>query len=218
MDEKYQTSIRLSAEAKMLIDELAKTFGINQTAVMEQAVRRWARQENVTVSDDMRARHGTPSAALIEERDILTTSSQLLNDYWAGFKECLEQGGHSLRANKPQQYRSLAWVRFPTGRIGIHLTAHIRLNEGLIGVDLTLDRKAKKYFPALEAQKDAIEEEVGQELEWHPRPDKGESWILARRPANLADREDWRAQHEWLRGTLVSFRKAFAPRLKGLKG
>ena len=88
----------------------------------------------------------------------------------------------------------------------------------MIGVDLTLGREAKKYFPALEAQKDAIEEEIGQALEWHLLPDKGESWILARRPANLADREDWQAQHEWLRGTLESFRKAFAPRLKGLKG
>jgi hypothetical protein len=48
-------------------------------------------------------------------------------------------------------------VRFPTGQSGIRLALHLRLKDGMIGVDLTLDRKAGRYFTALEAQKDAIE-------------------------------------------------------------
>jgi predicted transcriptional regulator len=43
--EKVPTSFRLSDEARDLIQRLTEVLGINQTAVVEQAVRKLARQE-----------------------------------------------------------------------------------------------------------------------------------------------------------------------------
>jgi hypothetical protein len=51
--EKLTTTIRLSQEARLLVEELARIFGISQNAVYEQSIRRWARQESVTISDEM---------------------------------------------------------------------------------------------------------------------------------------------------------------------
>jgi predicted DNA-binding protein len=42
-----QTSIRLTPEAKELIERLSKKFGINQTSVIEMAIRVLAEKENV---------------------------------------------------------------------------------------------------------------------------------------------------------------------------
>lgn len=53
--EKQPVTIRLSREAKLLAEELAKTFGINHNAVHEQSIRRWARQEGVTIPEEARA-------------------------------------------------------------------------------------------------------------------------------------------------------------------
>lgn len=54
-NEKQTTTIRLSLEARLLAEELSKTFGISQNAVYEQSIRRWARQESITVSDEAKA-------------------------------------------------------------------------------------------------------------------------------------------------------------------
>jgi predicted DNA-binding protein len=42
-----QTSVRLTAEAKDLIERLSQKLGINQTSVIEMAIRVLAERENV---------------------------------------------------------------------------------------------------------------------------------------------------------------------------
>jgi hypothetical protein len=45
---KKKTSIRLSEEAQILREQLAKHLGISQSAVLEQAIRVLARQEGIS--------------------------------------------------------------------------------------------------------------------------------------------------------------------------
>jgi predicted DNA-binding protein len=45
--DKHTTSIRLTPEAKELVERLSKKFGINQTSVIEMAIRVLAEKENV---------------------------------------------------------------------------------------------------------------------------------------------------------------------------
>lgn len=59
---KNPTSFRLSDECLRLIARLSENLGINQTAVIEQAVRRLARAELAAddlASGDLRRRPGT---------------------------------------------------------------------------------------------------------------------------------------------------------------
>ena len=46
--EKKKTSIRLSSEAKALLEQLSKKLGISQSAVLEIAIRTFAKQEGGT--------------------------------------------------------------------------------------------------------------------------------------------------------------------------
>jgi predicted DNA-binding protein len=45
---KKKTSIRLSSEAKALLEQLSKKLGISQSAVLEIAIRTFAKQEGGT--------------------------------------------------------------------------------------------------------------------------------------------------------------------------
>ncbi len=45
---KKKTSIRYSAEAKALLEQLSKQLGISQSAVLELAIRTLAKQEGIT--------------------------------------------------------------------------------------------------------------------------------------------------------------------------
>ena len=42
-----QTNVRLTPEAKRLLDELVKKLGVTQSAIIEMAIRKFAEQENV---------------------------------------------------------------------------------------------------------------------------------------------------------------------------
>jgi hypothetical protein len=56
---KNPTSFRLSEECLRLVAALSETLGINQTAVIEQAVRKFARAE--IAAEDLPAGAATPS-------------------------------------------------------------------------------------------------------------------------------------------------------------
>lgn len=43
--------MRLSQETADLITAISKTYGISKTDVMEMAIRRWARQENISAAE-----------------------------------------------------------------------------------------------------------------------------------------------------------------------
>src|ERR1051326_374303 len=65
---------------------------------------------------------------------------QLKIDYWTAFGELLDWQGWPYK-HKP---RSEQWMAFSVANCRV--AAHIRLNQGLIGVDLTLGSKAKQYY------------------------------------------------------------------------
>lgn len=53
MEEKQATSMRLTQEAKYLIEQIAEKLGISQAAVMEIAVRRLAENENINYQQSL---------------------------------------------------------------------------------------------------------------------------------------------------------------------
>jgi excisionase family DNA binding protein len=140
---------------------------------------------------------------------------QLKLDYWSAFAELLEWQGWPKR--KP---RSEQWMAFDVAS-NCRVAAHIRVNQGLIGVDLTLGSKAKQNYFDLEKQKERIEKQIslpsGEKLEWHERPNNAESWVLVRKQSDVTDRLLWSAQHYWLSVRLRAFYDTFKPILKELQ-
>ncbi len=65
----------------------------------------------------------------------------------------------------------------------------------------------------LQADRKAIESEIGAELIWNPNPNKLDKVILLDREADLDDRSKWDEYISWLVDKVGKFKKAFGPRV-----
>ena len=140
-------------------------------------------------------------------------------DYWTMFGELLSSRSNlGRRLPKPQPE---SWMALSVGK-NCRVAAHFRLREKLIGVDLTLGKGGKDLFHALRAGESEIAKEmrakgVVERMDWQGRLNAVESWVLTRRPADPADREDWPKQHEWLAVRFEAFYEVFKSHIAQLK-
>ena len=78
------------------------------------------------------------------------------------------------------------------------------------------DNNSKTYYEQLFAQKEKIENEMGEPLNWHNPTDKRVCRIYLRCGADLENRDDWSKQHSWLLEKLELLYKVFVIRVKNL--
>lgn len=154
------------------------------------------------------------STQLVEDKDLSET--QLLRKkYWTAFRDYLIQTGSSVQCPKlgPWSFVSTSvegtafsmevWLSQKNKEIGIR-----RYTEG---------KNAKAYFHLLMEQKQEIEEEVGESLEWAEMPTKKSSRIsLCKSDIDPADETDWPNQHAWIASTVGKFDKVLRPRIRAL--
>lgn len=117
--------------------------------------------------------------------------------YWASFAEFLKAKGSGFkirRANKDY------WFEFAIGRSGFVISATISTDKQRIGVELYMHGDAdKSAFRALFADKEAIEREFGEPLEWQELPTKKASRIaIFRHGVNPADEGKRDDLHAWM--------------------
>ena len=146
----------------------------------------------------------------------LTPAKALQLEFWTAFRDYLVANSKTLKPQKPLPQH---WANYAIGRSGACLNALVNTTDKdkRITVALTLnDAFAKERFQQLFLQKEQIEDQVGEELEWRENPDKKESSIWLRKPVDPFDKVSWPEQHKWLRDKLELFHKVFAPLVKAL--
>lgn len=135
--------------------------------------------------------------------------------YWTVLRDTLtnRQGPLTSRRPLPQH-----WTNFKIGRSGFRLTATLNARERRIGAELFIYHvDAKAFFHQLEADKAAIETEVGQPLSWEALPDRIGSRIALYRPnSDPTSEPDWRSQHQWLVDALERLHAVFGRRVQEL--
>jgi hypothetical protein len=130
--------------------------------------------------------------------------------YWSSFSEYLQQKGSTFRIRRPKK-GNVVW--FPTGRSGTVICAIINTERQYIGVALYTDKAA---FHALHGQKEAIDAEIGEPLDWQELPEQKRSRINLYKQENPSDENRRKEQQAWLLAKMDGFRAAFVPRLKAL--
>jgi uncharacterized protein DUF4268 len=163
------------------------------------------------------------SRAIRVKRDKLSPTQVLQLEFWTAFKTYMDEQETFIRCVKPYPQN---WMNIAIGRGGFALNATVSLwdsekgtySDGEVRTELIVYDKdhTKGYFALLEAEKEAIEAEVGQTLSWHNPEDKLNCRIYTRRDADLKDRETWPELHQWLRENLETFDKVFRMRVKRL--
>ena len=164
----------------------------------------------------------TVAAGASQVENTLTDSKLLQREFWTAFREFVKDKDSSIKTTKalPQH-----WMNIAIGRTGIRLCAVASLWDSVnetydsheLRAELALDdTNSKTFFEQLQAQKEDIENEIGEQLNWYNPAEKRVCRIFVREGANLQDKEDWPKQHAWLLEKLELLYKVFANRVRSL--
>ena len=145
----------------------------------------------------------------------LSDTRRLQLEWWTAFRDALLNDGVVPSGRTP---RAQYWYDVPLGRTGIVLSNIANANDGRIGVRVYLrERHGGNYvLEQLTADRLAIEDEIGQSLEWNPNPDNKDKVIGIYRDADLSDRGRWNEYLKWMVGMVRRFRDVFGPRVRGM--
>ena len=150
-------------------------------------------------------------ATAVKAAGPMTDARKLQLEFWTMFRSrLLEQKVlPSAQAARPQY-----WFNISLGRSNMHLSCIADTYNGRIGIRVYLRSKiADAALMQLQADRKAIESEIGAELVWNPNPNKLDKIIVLDREADLDDRGKWDEYISWLVDKVAKFRKAFGPRI-----
>ena len=137
-------------------------------------------------------------------------------EYWADLNAALNAAKGPVAGNKKPQPQG--WMSYSVGRSHCHLGAVMIRPKRQIRAELYLSGvNAKAFFGLLRRQKDAIERELGYQLDWEELPEGQDSRISSYLDdVDPEDKADWPRQHEWLAKRLNDFHRVFSDRVKAL--
>lgn len=159
--------------------------------------------------------HSVSQAAQRLESGELTDTKKLQLEYWTKFHQFMKKEHGSLHPHKPSPQH---WMNFAIGRSNFHLFAFTNTRERRIGIGLVIKGpNAKPHFHLLNSEKDEIEKEFGQKLDWKELPTKIESRVILNKfDSDIAGINRWDEYCIWMAETLEMFTKVFKSRIQNL--
>ena len=105
------------------------------------------------------------------------------------------------------------------GRVGVSLspTANVRAQSISLRVYFRARQGGVSMLEQLYEDRDAIERELGMELEWNPNPNAKDKIVRVRRKVDFAKRAQWENHMDWLVESIEQFLKVFGPRIRELE-
>lgn len=142
-------------------------------------------------------------------------TKQLQQKFWMALVDRLASNAPNIRPQKP---RAQHWLNNSIGRSGFGLNITANTRDERLGVELWLhDAQAKQRFAHLLAQKDAIEKQLGFELDWQELPDATACRIATWYPeASIGDEKRWDEYLGWIEQRLVVMDRVLRPIVKAL--
>lgn len=135
--------------------------------------------------------------------------------YWASFSEYLKERRSSFQIRKPNKDH---WRWFAIGRAGFGISAVMSTEKRRVGVELYInDDPGKGAFRSLLGQKDAIEAQFGEPLDWQELPGRKASKVMILKTGvDPAQEAQYPELHRWMLEKMDRFRAVFAARVKEL--
>ncbi len=136
--------------------------------------------------------------------------------YWDALNAVLDKTGGPVKDNGKSHGQSHMKYTTRVRHFNLYPMMHIGNRE--IRVALKIEAKnAKTLFQLLLKQKDAVEKDLGYQLEWEASPDHLYSRIVDyNRGVDPTDRQDWPYQHQWFAEHLNNMHRVFVDRVGDL--
>lgn len=130
--------------------------------------------------------------------------------FWDALREHAKQQQRKIRFQKsyPQH-----WTVISIGSSEAHVSITINSRENIFGVELYIQDN-KELFAYLLSQKEAIERELGLQLEWMELPEKKASRIKISYPGNFEREEKWETHCSWILDVVEKFQAVFSRYIK----
>jgi hypothetical protein len=133
---------------------------------------------------------------------------------WEKIHESIQKSNPPFRL---QRAGSDHWSSITIGRSDFHLNMLLNTREKRIGVDLVINVPWKRSaFETLLLEKNAIESEIGAELDWLPMPDKRRSRILLEAPIDPKNPSNEPEVLSWFTRRSTEFYLTFKERVASL--
>ena len=134
--------------------------------------------------------------------------------FWTRLCEDIKEKKDSpLRVRKP---RPQHWHNFAIGASQVNLASTFNTKEEMITAEVYIINN-KEIFKELEKNKESIEKEFGEELEWQLLPDRAASRIkIIKTNCDLENEDNWEEYVNWLIGKLEKLYYVFNKRLTDL--
>lgn len=143
----------------------------------------------------------------------LSDTKLLQRDFWDALRTYAKDKQvplHLGHAPRPQH-----WYDVSIGNSVAHMAFTLNTIENSLGCEIYIKRD-KEFFYALQEQKDEIEREVGEKLEWMELPEKQASRIKLSTSGDLAKREDWDKMFAWFIDIATKFNRTFRKRIQAI--
>lgn len=134
--------------------------------------------------------------------------------FWTRLCEDIKEKKDSpLRVRKP---RPQHWHNFAIGASQVNLASTFNTKEEMITAEVYIINN-KEIFKEFEKNKEIIEKEFGEELEWQLLPDRAASRIkITKSNCDLENEDNWEEYVNWLIGKLEKLYYVFNKRLADL--
>lgn len=159
-----------------------------------------------------------PNLAVKETKSGLTQADQERHAWrrrmWIEIQEAIKAVKPPFRLQRPGDDH---WSSISIGRAGFHLNMLLTPRNESIGIDLYITVPWKsEAFDALQAQKAAIEAELGSALQWMPLPGKKTARVLLEAKIDPRKPENEPQVREWFAVNSIKMFKAFKSRVLAL--
>jgi hypothetical protein len=145
----------------------------------------------------------------------LTDAKKIQLEFWTEFRNRLLA---TKKVTSCQMARPQYWHNVSLGRSWIHLSNTANVPDKIIGVRVYIRGKVSDVvLEKLMTHREAIEQEIGEPLNWNPNPDNKDKIIAIYRDADLFEQEKWPEYQAWMIDMNLKFIDAFKPRVSGMK-
>ncbi|MDP8909207.1 MAG: DUF4268 domain-containing protein, partial [Chloroflexota bacterium] len=157
----------------------------------------------------------TAVAAAAGESVELSDVRLLQIEFWEALSAYLdEHSSFSSRKARPQN-----WYPLGIGTARAYVACTVRIAEREVGCELYMPGRhgAETIFTALEGDREAIEAEFGEALDFQELPERKACRIALQRDGDISDRETWPELHAWMTDEKAErFKAVFAQRIKDI--
>lgn len=161
-----------------------------------------------------RANNGTPKKEGSFDANRVTDPREFQLDFWTKFKAKLEATGKIPTLQTPQPHN---WYDVRIGRSNILLNNVCNTQKNFVGVKLYIRKPAVgKFYPALEARREEINQALGCEPKWDANPSAKDKTIALFHQTDLTDPHKEEEALDWLVAQTIIFYNVFSKEVKGI--